>query len=175
METLLRSRPLVLVSLIGAAALLRLLPHPDNFVPIGAMALFAGAKLDDRRAAFAVPLLAMLLSDLFIGFHPTLPFVYLCFALTVPMGFGLRTQAGPMVAASAASSVLFYGVTNFAHWALTNYWPHDGAGLLGCYIAGLPYLGRTLASTAFYASVLFGGLALLERRIPTLAPRPVLR
>jgi hypothetical protein len=167
----LRSRPIVLTALIGAAALLRLLPHPDNFVPIAAMALFSGAKLDDRRAALAVPLLAMLLSDAVIGFHPLTPFVYLCFALTVALGFGLRAQAGPLLVASGAASLLFYGVTNFALWALLDYWPHDLAGLLGCYVAGLPYLGRTFASTLLYAAALFGGLALLERRFPALALR----
>ncbi|MFN3920557.1 MAG: DUF6580 family putative transport protein, partial [Methylohalobius sp.] len=62
-----RLRFLVLVGMILVAAASRLIPHPPNFTPIGAMALFGGACFADRHAAFAVPLAGMWLSDLMIG------------------------------------------------------------------------------------------------------------
>ncbi|MBC8101141.1 MAG: hypothetical protein H7Z41_00955, partial [Cytophagales bacterium] len=55
--------------LIVLAALSRLLPHPPNFTPVAAMALFGAAMLPDKRLALLAPLAALLLSDLFLGFY----------------------------------------------------------------------------------------------------------
>ena len=61
--------------MIVAAAAFRLLPHPPNFSPIAALALFGGAQFADRRAAFLVPLTAMFLGDLMLGLHALLPVI----------------------------------------------------------------------------------------------------
>src|SRR5678816_3876707 len=83
-----KPRTVLLVALILGAAALRLVPHPSNFTPIGALALFAGAQFDDKRwAAFIIPLAAMLLSDIVIGVHSGMPVIYLAFAAIVCMGF----------------------------------------------------------------------------------------
>ena len=60
---------------IVIAVSMRLLPHPPNFTPIAAMALFGGCYLD-KKYALAIPLLAMFVSDIFLGFHNTMIFVY---------------------------------------------------------------------------------------------------
>ena len=70
---MMRTRYGILVAMIVAAAAMRLLPHPANFTPIGALALFAGAHFDDKRWAFIVPLAAMFLSDILLGFHGQVP------------------------------------------------------------------------------------------------------
>jgi hypothetical protein len=117
-----RPRFLVLVALTLAAAASRLIPHPPNFAPIGALALFGGACFVDRRSAFLVPLAAMFLSDLAIGgLHPLIPVVYGAFALIVCLGFSLRRRRRvvPIAAATLASSLLFFVVTNFGVWALS--------------------------------------------------------
>ncbi len=57
-------RLITLSAIIGLAALSRLLPHPPNVTPIAAMALFAGANLGNRKAAFLLPIAAMFLSDI---------------------------------------------------------------------------------------------------------------
>ena len=57
------SRLVALLCAIAAAAALRLLPHPPNFTPIGAMALFSGAYLGRRGLAFVAPLAALFVSD----------------------------------------------------------------------------------------------------------------
>lgn len=162
--------------LIGAAAL-RLLPHPPNFAPIGALALFGGAHFARKRWAFAVPLGAMLLSDAALegltgwGFHRLTPAVYGSFALIVGLGLLLhgRRRLIPVAGAAVASSVLFFAITNFAVWALLETYPHTLAGLAACYLAAVPYFWNTLAGDLFYCAVLFGGLALTARRFPTLA------
>ena len=161
-------RYLVLTGMILAAALLRILPHPWNFTPIGAMALFGGAQFTDRRRAFLLPLAALFLGDLVLGLHKLMPFVYGCFALTVCLGFWVRRQprAGRIVIASVISSTVFFLVTNFSVWAVFDTYPRNSAGLIECYIAGLPSFRNGLLGDLFYAAVLFGGLALAEMRFP---------
>ena len=92
-ETLLYRTLLALV-LIGLAAAVRIAPHPWNFTPVGAMALFSGAVLKDRRLAFAFPLLALFAGDLFVGFYkPTVMLiVYASFLINVAIGLWLRDR-----------------------------------------------------------------------------------
>ena len=125
-------RVTVAVGLIALAAASRLLPHPPDFTPLAALALFGGAYFSDRRLAFAVPLVALLLTDLLLGLHDTMPFVYLGFVATVLIGFALRGRVRvlPVAAAAVLSSVLFFAITNFGVWMVGNLYPHDAAGLL---------------------------------------------
>lgn len=166
-----RPRIVLLVGMIFGAAALRLVPHPPNFEPIGALALFAGAHFEKKSWAFVVPLAALLLSDLVIGFHTQMPLVYGAFALIVCMGFTLREQRTfvPVLTSAVAASVLFFVVSNFGVWALDSLYPKTLAGLVTCYIAAIPFFSNTLAGSVFYAAVLFGGFALAERKIPVFA------
>jgi len=165
-------RVLFIASIIVLAVVARLIPHPFNFTPVGASALFAGALFDRKRFAFIVPFAAMLLSDAVIGFHSGMPVVYGCFAAAVCIGFVLRghTRSPLAVLAGAVSSAtLFFVVTNFYVWIAGTLYPHTMAGLATCYVAAIPFYGNQLAGDAVYAAVLFGGLAFAERRFPALA------
>src|ERR1035437_376830 len=71
------------------AVVLRLVPHVPNFAPISGMALFGGVYLN-KKYALIVPLVAMFLSDIFLGFHDTIIFVYGSFIHTGLMGLWLR-------------------------------------------------------------------------------------
>lgn len=174
-----RIRLVVLVAMILAAAASRLIPHPPNFAPIGAMALFGGACFASKRVAFLVPLAAMLVSDLAIGllsgdlslgFHRLIPVVYGSFALIVCLGFLLRRRRSlfPVAGAALASSILFFVLTNFGVWALGSWYPKTWEGLVACYVAAIPFFHNTLLGDAVYTTVLFGGLALAERGWPVL-------
>jgi len=166
-----KSRAVLLIAIVFGAAALRLLPHPFNFTPIGALALFAGAHFDDKRWAFIAPLAAMLLSDLLIGFHGQMPVVYGAFAVIVCMGFALKEKktALRVTGGSLAAATFFFIVTNFAVWAFDGLYPMTLAGLATCYIAAIPFFQNGLASTLLYSAVLFGGFALIEKKLPTLA------
>src|SRR5438132_3361435 len=85
-------RTLLALALIALAAALRIAPHPWNFTPVGAVALFSGALLKNRRLAFFFPLLALFLSDVFIGFHKLIPIVYASFLVNVAIGLWLRDR-----------------------------------------------------------------------------------
>jgi hypothetical protein len=163
-------RLLAIVSMIAVAVASRLVPHPWNLTSVAAVGLFAGAYLDDRRLAFLVPLAALFLSDLVLGFYQGMPVVYLSFALVVGLGLWLRTRRRPLMIAGAtlAGSVLFFGLTNLGVWAFGALYPHTGAGLAACFIAALPFFRGTLEGDALYSLILFGGFALLESRIAAL-------
>ncbi|HEY8593493.1 MAG TPA: DUF6580 family putative transport protein [Sphingomicrobium sp.] len=164
------TRLLVLLAAIGAAAALRLVPHPPNFTPIGAMALFSGAYLGRRALAFLAPLGALLLSDLVLGFYAGMTVVYLATALAVLVGWSLanRQSALRIGGAALASSVLFFVITNFAMWLNSGFYPRTAAGLAECYVAAIPFFQNSLAGDLFYSALLFGGFALLQRMVPQL-------
>ena len=154
--------PLLIVFI---AASLRLVPHPPNFAPIAAMALFGGAYLN-RGYALAVPIVALLLSDLFIGFYSPIVMVsvYGSFILAGLVGLWLKRRKSPrnVIFAAAGSSILFFLITNFAVW-LGGWYPRNLAGLAECYTLALPFFRNTIAGDLFYTGVFFGGYELASR------------
>lgn len=165
-------RLLLALAIIVIAAALRIAPHPWNFTPVGAMALFSGAIIKDRRLAFAVPLLALFAGDLFVGFYKVtiMLLVYASFLLSVLIGRWVRNHRSlsRLSAATLLGSMQFFLVSNFAIWALGSSYPRTFAGLTACYAAGVPFFWNTLAGDAFYAALFFGSFALAERFIPVL-------
>ena len=153
------------------AAVVRILPHPWNFTPIGAMAIFSGAMFHDRRVAFLFPLAALFAGDLFVGIHRLIPIVYTSFLLSVLIGTWLANHRGILRISGAVflGSLQFFLVTNFAVWQLFGTYPHTPAGLAACYLAGLPLFGNTLAGDAVYATLFFGIFALAEKLFPALS------
>ena len=164
-------RAALITGIVLAAAALRIIPHPMNFAPIGALALFGGAYFSTKRAAFAVPLLSIVAGDIFTGFHPLIPYVYASFLVGVAIGFWLRRKKSVwrIGAATVAGAIQFFLVSNFALWASSiGSYPKNAAGLAECYLVGLPLFWNTLAGDAFHAALLFGGMALAEKRFPSL-------
>jgi len=171
-----KTRLILVATMILAAVASRLIPHPPNMTSVAAVALFGGAMLADRRMAFIVPLAALFLSDVLLGFHDQMVVVYGCFALIVCMGLWLQQHRTPFAIAGAAlaSSILFFVVTNFGVWAFDRMYPMTLGGLIGCYTAALPFFRNTLEGDLLYTLLLFGGFALLERQFPVLKPAPAL-
>lgn len=185
-DSLLAPGPLVIAGLVALAALTRLLPHPPNFSPVEAIALFAGATIASRRWAFVVPIIGLLLSDIalaaihggiYAGYFGStgMWLVYACIALTTVLGFGLRGRAGSarILGYSLAGSVLFYLVTNFGVWLGAPMYPKNVSGLAAAYAAGIPFFQWTVLGTLSYAALLFGGFAMLRRRLPALQSQTV--
>jgi hypothetical protein len=171
-ETLL-FRLLLAMAMIILAAVLRVAPHPWNFTPVGAMAIFSGAMLRDRRLAFAFPLLALFLGDCFLGFHQLMPIVYASFLVNVAIGLLLerRRSVARIAGATLFGASQFFLVTNFGVWWLLNSFPRTLPGLFSCYVSGLPLFWNTLAGDAVYATLLFGGYALAEHYVPAFSNR----
>lgn len=178
--------PLLLAALIFVAALSRIIPHPPNFSPIEAVALFGGAYFAKRHWALLVPLAAMFASDLVLGLvnggiywsyfaSAGYLMVYACIALSTVLGFGLRgkVSGGRVLGYSLAGSLLFFVLTNFGVWAFESMYPHNATGLAAAFLAGVPFFQWTVLGTLFYAALLFGGFALLRRRNPALQAQTV--
>ena len=102
-----------------AAVLLRLIPHAPNFAPIAALALFGGCYLN-KKYAIIVPLVAMFIADIFLGFAEfwVILSVYLSFALIGLLGLWLRKRKNVTntVGATLSGSLLFFIITIFAVW-----------------------------------------------------------
>jgi hypothetical protein len=169
---MIRPRFYVLTLMVLAAAAMRLLPHPPNMTPIAALALFGGAQFDDKRLAIVAPLTALFLSDMVLGFHSTLPIVYLSFVLIAMIGLGLRGHHRPawIAGAAVASSVLFFALSNLGVWSMGGLYPRTLAGLAECFAAALPFFRNSLIGDLAYSGLLFGLFALLERRFTVLKP-----
>jgi len=140
------------------------LPHLPNFAPIAAIALFSGVYLN-KKWAIIVPVLAMFLSDILIGFYSPIIMasVYGSFILVGLIGLWLRRHKTlpNIIAGSLTGSVIFFLVTNFAMWAAQGafpqaIYPQTWQGLLDCYIMGLPFFRNTIAGDLFYTGAFFG-------------------
>jgi Family of unknown function (DUF6580) len=160
----------VVLVMILAASALRIAPHPWNFTPIGAMALFSGAMLRRRWMKFGLPLAALFAGDLFIGFHVLMPVVYASFLVSVLIGTWLenRRTVSRIVGATLLGAAQFFLVSNLGVWAAMSTYPRTLSGLGACYVAGIPFFWNSLAGDALYAGLLFGGFALAEQLIPAL-------
>lgn len=157
------------IVVVGVAVLSRLLPHPPNVTPLAALAL-TGAFYLDRRFAFVLPLAAMIVSDLILGVHLIMPFVYVSFAAIAGMGLLLRTRRSvPVIAgATLGGSVLFFIVTNFGVWLMGDggAYPKTVAGLVECYVAAIPFFRNTLIGDIAYVAVLSSIFEASRRWIP---------
>jgi len=147
------------MSLVGLDVVARLAPHAPNVTPIAASAVFAGMMLRSRALAVAVPLSALLVSDLVVGAYDWRIMGVVYAALAVPALLARWGRARPVVVLAPlvlSSSLLFFATTNFAVWAFSGMYAHDLYGLVLCYVAALPFLWNTLAGDALWTTLLFG-------------------
>jgi hypothetical protein len=108
-----------------------------------------------------LPLTAMLVSNLILGFHSSMFFVFLAIALITMVAHFAKMHAPTLVKTAGmvvASTFSFFVITNFAVWVLDSLYPMSLEGLIACYIAAIPFYGNTIISTAIF-SVLFLGMA----------------
>lgn len=169
-------------SLIALAAITRFLPHPPNFTAVGAMALFGGAYLFNKKLWWVLPIAIMLLSDTILelttgwGFHGSIAFVYGAFVLTAFIGKKfLSKNRNPLriVLASIAGSAIFFILSNFGAFLASGLYPPTFAGLISAYAAAIPFYNQdpfssfalnTLLSDLTFNTLLFSLMAVLESK-----------
>ena len=145
---------------IIVAALMRLIPHPPNFVPITAIAIFAGVKLNNIKIAYAIPISIMLISDLFIGFYSISLFVYLAFILIITYSSFIKKYSIKNI---ILSSVMFFIITNFGVWLIGGY-PKSIEGLALCYTMAIPFFTNSIIADLFFSAILYYGFEKIEKR-----------
>ncbi len=164
--------------LIFIGALSRLLPHPANFTPVTALALFGGSRLPKKQALF-VPLIAMVISDIglhFVAGYPFLTgdtlFVYVSLILVSMIGMWLRKENSfsRFLLSSISSVALFFVVTNFGTWLTGGIYPMSFSGLVSCYIAAVPFVRNSLFGDLAWIALFFGSSALISVKVQKPAP-----
>ena len=165
-----RAKLFTISAIIFALAIFRLMPHLPNVSPVAAMALFGGAYFADKRMAFIVPFLALFLSDLVLGLHNSMIFVYAGFALTVAIGFLLKNRVTITNTAFATviSSLLFFLLTNLGAWMTSGLYARSAEGLMQAYVAGIPFFQNSLLGNLLFVAVIFGGYHLLQKNVSSL-------
>jgi len=155
-----KKKDLLVLSFILIAVLIRLIPHVPNVTPVTAMALFGGAFFSNRYAAMALPLIVMLLSDLFLGFSWITIFVYSAFLLVSLIGLFYNKISFKTI---IFSSLSFFIITNFGVWLIG--YPKTWAGLSECYTLALPFFRNSLIGDFAYSGLLLYGYKFASKRM----------
>jgi hypothetical protein len=159
MNTIFSKKQIVIILFIVVAAIMRVLPHIPNVSPITAMALFSGVYFTNKKFAFIVPMLAMLISDLFLGFSTITLFVYLAFLLVSFIGVYSKNIS---VKTILISSISFFVITNFGVWLIG--YPKTMTGFLECYTLAIPFFRNSLIGDFFYAGVMYYGFEFVSKK-----------
>ena len=162
------------IVIIAVAAISRLLPHPDNVTPVGAIALFGGAYFSRKYLLLIVPFAALFLSDLVLNntilrmyfpknegivfFANYMIWGYVAFFVTILIGvfFLKKVKFSNVILATLGSSLLFFLITNLGSFITSPLYPKSLTGLLSCYTAGIPFFRSTILGNLFYVGVMFG-------------------
>ena len=134
------------ITIIVIAILSRLIPHPPNFTPITAIALFSIINFKNKYVGLSIPIVCLLISDLIIGISLINLFVYLSFIVISGVGyiFGKINLKSILL-----SSLIFFIITNFGVWLIG--YPNTLEGFIACYVAALPFFGWTITGDLFYS------------------------
>ena len=147
--------------LIILGLITRLLPHQPNFTPIGAIAIF-GALYLPKKYAIIIPIITMIISDLFIGLYSwqIMAAVYGSFIIMGLLGLWTRKNKnlGKIAGATLLGSIIFFLVTNASVWAFGTMYPHSVSGLLESYYMALPFFRNSLLGDIFYTTILVGAV-----------------
>jgi hypothetical protein len=171
--------------LILFAALTRLIPHYPNFTAIGAMAIFGGSVIKDKKLAFLLPLAALIISDICLELFTSVQgfygkgqlFVYAAFMIITAMAMLIRKINVKSIAfTSVWSGVIFFLISNFGVWLFSAFYPKTLAGLGACYWIAIPFyngeitgsfLLNSIVGNLFFSAVLFGAYALVKQQFFT--------
>ena len=153
-----RSHVAIVIGLIAIGIILRVVPHPPNFAPITALALFGGAVLPKRTGVW-LPLVAVIVSDFVIGLHALIPVtwsIFLIIALFANTQLRGNLSGGAVLLSSVGASLFFFVVSNLAVWAEGVLYPRTWHGLNSTFVQALPFFRNTFVGDLFFAGVFFG-------------------
>ncbi len=157
-STIINKKNLIIAIIMLAAVLTRLVPHLPNFTPVTAIALFGGLYISNKILAYALPLIIMFISDIFLGFSSITLFVYSGFMLVTLIGT-LRKKSN--ILTIFMGSLSFFIVTNFGVWLLG--YPKTWTGLVECYTLALPFFRNSLLGDFFYSGVMIIGFNFIQK------------
>jgi len=159
MSSLLNKKQIIVITFIVIAAIIRLMPHLPNVTPITAMALFSGVYVTNKKLAFIIPILAMFLADLILGFSGITFFVYAAFILVSYIGLSSKKIS---IKTILLSSLSFFVITNFGVWLMA--YPKSINGLIECYTLAIPFFRNSLIGDFFFAGVMYFGFEFVSKK-----------
>ena len=165
---MLNKKLLLIIGFICLGILTRIIPHPPNFTALGAIALFGGAFIYDKKFAFTIPVFIMLASDFILGYNMS-PSVYISFIIMVFIGLYLQKKQNSLRIINAAliGSLVFFFVTNFSVFLTSSLYPKNIIGLVECYTLAIPFFINTLAGNITYSLIMFYGYNAIYKRVIT--------
>ncbi len=173
----------ILFVLVLIAAISRIIPHPLNFTPLAAIGMFGAAYFTNKKYAYIVPLVAMLLSDVILNntlyasmhsgftvFYKDWYWVYatVLFITLVSTKIFAKVNFTRVIGGALLSALIFFVVTNFSSWLHNDMYTKDIKGITNCYLAAIPFFKGTLLGNLFYSVVLFGMFEFITRQFPSL-------
>ena len=155
---------ITLFILIGIST--RIFPHPPNMTAIGAIALFGGAFFQDKRLAFLIPTLIMLISDLILGQQLVIS-VYVSFLIMVGLGINISHKQSflRIFNTTLLASLIFFIITNFSVFISASLYPKTLLGLIECYTLAIPFFLNTLTGNMIYTFIMFYAFHFLQKNI----------
>ena len=163
------------ILMLLACVVLRLVPHPPNFAPVGATSVFAGRTMR-LGSGILLTFAAMLISDFALGmlkgiraFDVVTPFIYAGFLVQLLLGRWLRAVRGGAIGAAVLGSVGFFVLSNFGVWIKGGY-GLTLSGLAACYVAAIPFFGGTLFGDVVWTIVLSIAYRWIARRVESRNP-----
>ncbi|MCB0515716.1 MAG: DUF6580 family putative transport protein [Chitinophagales bacterium] len=163
--------------LILIAVVSRFFMFIPNFQPIIGISLLGAAYLQRKYWVFLVPIAAFWLSDVvlnntvYAAYFPEFSlisynFIFAALAMILVVLIGkvmLKNKRWSNIWASAiVGGLLFFVVSNLGVWLFSGMYPPNGAGLVACYVAGIPFLQNALLGDLFYTTFLFGAMQLVS-------------
>ena len=136
----------LIIGLIVFAILTRLIPHPPNFAPLTAIALFSAINFNNKLLKFFIPLLSLIIFDFIIGFSLINIFVYLSFIVIILVGNHFKKIKLKSI---LISSIVFFIISNFGVWIIG--YPKTVNGFIMCYTAAIPFFINTILGDLFYS------------------------
>ena len=164
----------LITGLILAAVIFRIIPHPFNITPLIAVALFAGAKFQDKKWAIIIPVVSLFISDAILSYinhyellHSTILFTYGSILLIILVGRLLNSEKlniGKTIELSLVSSLIFFVISNLGVWLFGNLYTLNMEGLIKCYVMAIPFNKFSWAGDLFFVFVLFGIYELVSNK-----------
>lgn len=167
-----RTRIFIILGLLVAAVVSRLIPHPSNWTAVGALAIWSGYLFRDRFSVILAPLVVLLVTDLILRTHVTMPWTFGAYALIALLSreLNLQKNGGRLLGASLMTSVLFFTISNFGVWASTGFYSHTWEGLVTCFTMALPFLSAQVVGDLVYTAVFTGVIYATQMAAATPVP-----
>ena len=157
---------LIIIGFIILGVLTRIIPHPPNFTAIGAVALFGGAFIKDKKLSFIIPVFIMMLSDLILGYSMVIS-VYISFIIMVLIGSLLQKKQNGIriINTTLIASLIFFLITNFSVFLTSSLYPKNIIGLIECYTLAIPFFINTVMGNVIYSLIMFYSFNIIQKRI----------